>query len=79
MTSELLHQDYIAADNNAARAERMNTPSMMLLPKLFIDGDQWCALFGDNLQGGVVGFGDSPDEAYLDFDKEWYKKLPKRG
>jgi len=22
----------------------------------------WCALYGDNLQDGVVGFGESPEE-----------------
>jgi hypothetical protein len=46
-------------------------------PRLFIDGNQWCALFGDNLQDGVAGFGDSPAEAMWDFDKQWHKKLPK--
>ena len=50
-------------------------PSFLLKPKLMIDGNQWCALLGDNLQDGVAGFGDSPDEAYADFDKSWYKKL----
>lgn len=27
------------------------------------DGDQWCALFGPNLQEGVAGFSYSPTEA----------------
>lgn len=56
----------------------MRRPSMMLKPSLFIDGNQWCALYGANLQDGVAGFGDSPDEAYLDFDRAWSEKLPKR-
>jgi len=46
-------------------------------PKLSRDGNQWCALFGDDLQSGVAGFGDSPAEAMWAFDKEWHKKLPK--
>lgn len=29
------------------------------------DGNQWCALFGEDLQVGVAGFGDSPHEAIL--------------
>lgn len=28
-----------------------------------IDGDMWCALLGENLQEGVAGFGDTPQEA----------------
>ena len=31
----------------------------------------WCALYGDNLQDGVAGFGRSPEEAMADFDKNW--------
>ena len=77
MTRELLIQDYETARTDLERASRMNTPSMMLLPKLTIDGDHWCALFGDSLHDGVAGFGDSPDEAYYDFDKAWFAKLPR--
>ena len=61
---------------NYAAAERMGSPSFMLKPRLCIDGNQWCALYGDNLQDGVAGFGDSPDLAYLDFDKNWVLPLP---
>lgn len=48
---------------------------MMLKPKIFIDGNKWCALFCENLQSGVVGFGASPEEAYKEFDKAWVKTL----
>lgn len=67
--------DNKAAEEKYWRAERMNTPSFMLKPRLSIDGDQWCALHGENLQDGIAGFGDSPDKAYLDFDKNWTMKL----
>ena len=50
-------------------------PSMLYKPKLSIDGNQWCALYGDNLQDGVAGFGDSPDAAYRAFDNAWYEKV----
>lgn len=46
-------------------------PSVLLKPSLSIDGNQWCALYGDNLQDGVVGFGDTPAKAMLDFDKQY--------
>ena len=50
-------------------------PSAVWRPKVYIDGNQWCALYGDNLQDGVAGFGDSPEKAMLDFDKAWTRKL----
>jgi hypothetical protein len=49
-------------------------PSTIYKPRLSVDGNQWCASYGD-MPDGVHGFGDSPVEAMLDFDKEWNKKL----
>lgn len=49
-------------------------PSVLFRPALSIDGNQWCALYGENLQDGVAGFGDSPEEAMRDFDKEFSRK-----
>lgn len=49
-------------------------PSAIYRPKIYMDGDQWCALYGDNLQDGVCGFGDSPALAMNDFNKNWYTK-----
>lgn len=56
-------------------AQHYTCPSVVWKPKLSIDGDQWCALFGDDLQSGVAGFGASPQEAMWDFDKAWCRKL----
>jgi hypothetical protein len=42
---------------------------------VFIDGDKWCALYGENLQDGVAGFGDSPALAMADFNKNWSAKI----
>lgn len=50
-------------------------PSTRMRPRLFIDGNKWCALYGENLQDGVAGFGDTPDAACWDFDKAWQKPL----
>jgi hypothetical protein len=50
-------------------------PSTVYKPKLYIDGNMWCALFGENIQDGVAGFGKSPEEAMADFDKKWVKKI----
>lgn len=62
--------------DNARDAAR---PSMRLRPQLSIDGNQWCALFGQSLQDGVAGFGESPDAAYKDFDRAWMESLKDRG
>ncbi|MEM9448677.1 MAG: hypothetical protein AAGA75_09090 [Cyanobacteria bacterium P01_E01_bin.6] len=46
--------------------------------KVYPDGMMWCALWGENLQSGVAGFGRSPNEALdklLEQD-ELYEKLP---
>ena len=33
-------------------------PSILLRPKLGIDGNQYYALYGDDMMSGVAGFGD---------------------
>lgn len=53
----------------------INRPSYIHKPRLFIDGNMWCALYGENLQDGVAGFGGSPELAYQDFDKNWINNL----
>lgn len=47
-----------------------------LKPRFFIDGDKWCCLYGENIQDGVAGFGDSPQDAVIDWNNEFKKKLP---
>ena len=37
-------------------------------PRLFKDGDMWCALHGDDLQVGIAGFGPTPALALMAFD-----------
>lgn len=59
-----------------AASEQMR-PSVLMRPTLSIDGNKWCALYGDNIQDGVAGFGDSPNLAMYDFDKNWLTSLPK--
>lgn len=57
---------------------QMTRPSAIYRPTISIDGNQWCALYGENLQDGVAGFGDSPDLAMYAFDKAWHEKLTER-
>lgn len=51
-------------------------PSTVYKPKLFLEGTEWCALYGEDLQNGVAGFGKSPEEAFLSFDSSWREDLP---
>jgi len=39
------------------------------IPAPYMDGNQWCILKGDNIQVGVVGFGDTKEDALVDFIK----------
>ena len=50
-------------------------PFVQLRPRVFLDGDMWCALYGDSPQDGVAGFGDSPEYAAWNFDKAWCEKI----
>lgn len=52
-------------------ASEMQRPSVLYRPALSIDGNQWCALYGANLQDGVAGFGDTIADAMRDFDNAW--------
>ena len=63
--------------NAAVEAEEMNLFSI-LKPKIFVDGGQWCVLFGDNLQDGIAGFGDTPRKAVWAFNKAWDAPLPQQ-
>lgn len=48
-------------------------PSVLYRPRLSRDGNQWCALYGDDLMQGVAGFGPTPEAAMRDFDQAWAK------
>ena len=69
------HEAFCAGQAWQQAAAAHERPCVLWKPRLFIDGNQWCVLFGENIQEGVVGFGDSPDEAMWAFDAAWRKKL----
>ena len=71
IANSIAHAAEMASENIRAAASRYEAPSVLFKPKLSIDGNQWCALYGENLQDGVAGFGRSPADAMWDFDKNW--------
>ncbi len=46
-----------------------------LKPRIYIDGNKWCVLYGEDIQAGVCGFGDSPRNAIRDFNAAFDRKL----
>lgn len=53
-------------------AVAVTRPHVLMRPAVYPDGNMWCALYGEDLQMGVCGFGETPDAAMADFDKNWY-------
>ena len=51
-------------------------PHVLMRPKIFPDGNKWCCLLGEDLQLGIAGFGDTPQEACYRFDKQFCKASP---
>lgn len=63
---DILNEQYRAAIE-------LRRPCVQFHPKLFKDGNRWCALYGENIQEGVCGFGDTPEMAMYAFDAAWSK------
>ena len=53
-------------------------PFYKIHPRVFAEGNQWCALYGDNIQEGVCGFGDTPEKAAIAFDLAWLNGSPNK-
>jgi hypothetical protein len=64
----------VAQDFQVA-ADEQRRPSAIFRPAISLDGNQWCALYGANLQEGVAGFGNSPSAAMHAFDKAWLTNI----
>jgi len=60
--------------NILIEAEEMNLVKM-LKPRIFIDGNQWGVLYGEDVQDSICGFGDTPQLAIFDFNKAFTKPL----
>ena len=67
------HYVQMAAYEWQIAAGEQQRPCVVFKPRLFKDGDQWCALLGENIQEGVTAFGKTPQEAMHNFDLAWAK------
>lgn len=71
LTEEAIHA-------TAIEAAELNLIKVLDL-KPYKDGNMWCFLFGDDLQSGVAGFGETVMAAVYDFNKNFHaEKIPLR-
>ena len=49
-----------------------------LKPKFYKDGNQWCVLYGEDIQSGIAGFGDTLFAAIVDWDGAFQHPLKKQ-
>lgn len=68
---DLQHQSAMSA---LVQQEEYNLVSI-LKPKIFIDGNQWCVLYGENPMEGIAGFGKTPYEAVIAFNKAFNEPI----
>ena len=54
---DISHQVAILAQEFLVTADEQRRPCVLFRPRIFIDGNHWCALYGEDLQNGVAGFG----------------------
>ena len=53
-------------------SNEMTRPSVLFRPQVGLDGNMYCALYGENLMEGIAGFGETMEAAMRDFDKNWW-------
>lgn len=58
----------------AAVGYEMVRPSVLYRPSISLDGNCYCALYGEDLMSGCAGFGETMADAMADFDQNWWKQ-----
>lgn len=68
-SSQRQHNEVLRYDNERyyLGLQHVCKLAMILDCKITKDGDQWCCLFGEDLQEGIAGFGNTATEAV----EEW--------
>lgn len=72
MNSEIIETQLKLITKQVETEHQKQRPFMLLKPKLFMEGNQWAAMYGDEPSLSLLGFGDTPEEAARDFDHAWY-------
>ena len=53
----------------AIEAQEMNL-FVLLKPRIYLDGNQWCVAYGPNPHEGIYGFGDTIRKAIWNFNEQ---------
>lgn len=69
---DISHVTQVVAQEFVAAGSEMQRPSVLFKPTITQDGNAWIAILGPDLAVGVVGVGDTPAKAMLDFDRVFY-------
>jgi len=69
-----LRERALALQQRVKELEMHAPPSIVHKPRVYRDGNLWCALYGVSPEEGVAGFGTSPAEALQSFDEAWKKE-----
>jgi hypothetical protein len=72
MSIDVSNDAYIVRMAMCEAAAAIQAPHCRMRPKIYPDGNMWCVLYGENLQEGICGFGETVELACIDFDKNWY-------
>lgn len=67
----VLNAQWNAAQEASITEHSRRAPHVLMRPAIYPDGNAWCCLYGRDLQEGVAGFGDTPEQAAADFDRNW--------
>lgn len=74
---DALNAQWTAAQMACSVEEQRLRPFYLLRPHVLPDGNGWLAVYGENIQQGVVGCGTTPEKAADDFDRAWKEnRLP---
>lgn len=68
---DISHDAYNARMAIVEACAFISAPHVRMKPRVFPDGNMWCCLYGEDLQVGVAGFGETPEKACEAFDKAW--------
>lgn len=77
--NEIAHAATMSFQQIEVAGYEMQRPCVLFRPKVYPDGNMWCALYGKNIQEGVAGFGDTPSAAMYDFDKNFNRQKLRQG
>lgn len=67
----VIREASLAMANWSDAAWQQMRPSVLYRPTISLDGNCYCALYGEDLMAGCAGFGETMADAMADFDKNW--------